>query len=610
MEKTEVIIVGAGPSGLALGLSLAKFGIKSILLEKETGITHDPRGVYLTNEAVRILWDLGIGSDLKKIGHDVETINFHNTSFQNAAYYIMDPRSDFAQQTVQNGIFQIQPELEASLRRKLDESKLCDLRSGCEVIQRDQSSGSVVVTYKTEDGSTKSINGSWLVGADGKRGVVRKHFLEKSGIQQVEGAYRYERTWIASNLKIDLPTPETHPAFPLWELGLTPEEVYDLYWPRGFHFCAPPGKPTASGRFGPHEGRLWRHEFAQHDYNETMNCEDLLWEHIAPMITRSSGKESQAFPSGPVAYPRDCITIMRCRPFRFTHKMVNRWFEGRTILIGDAAHVFPPFGGQGIACGVADSHQLAWRLFLLLRLSAVDEDLSNKLLTTWASERKRGVTDAAEVTKFNGQLCNVGDSFGFWFFRTLAWLSRIIPFVPTIPHPFTVAEKRGFGQVPDSFFLSKFNGGGRVAQICVQSGRHSPMLSDGLLRLSPPTVLTLLVIDSDAESIQKHVYEAGVALNSSGVQGQVVSRDSIRVFSPSGPVDAGGIDVFFPTTLESIADLPVRTGYKSSTYAERFAPTTKYALIRNDFYIFAQARGSKELNACLAELCRQTLQLS
>lgn len=42
---------------------------------------------------------------------DIETINFHNTSFVNPPYYIMDPRSDFAQQTVQNGIFQMQPRL-------------------------------------------------------------------------------------------------------------------------------------------------------------------------------------------------------------------------------------------------------------------------------------------------------------------------------------------------------------------------------------------------------------------------------------------------------------------------------------------------------------------
>lgn len=495
------------------------------------------------------------------------------------------------------------------MRQKLSESDLCDLRSGCEVTQRQLLNESVIVSYKTVDGDSKSIEGSWLVGADGKKGVVRKHFLEKSGIQQVEGAYRYEGTWIASNLKIDLPTPKTHPNFPLWALGYTSDEVYDLFWPRGFHFCAPPGKPTASGRFGPHEQRLWRHEFAQNDYDESMNSEELLWEHLTPMITLRSGKDSRALPCGPVVYPRDCIKVMRCRSFKFAHKTVNKWFDDRTILIGDAAHVFPPFGGQGIACGVADSHQLAWRLFLLLRLPAVSQDLSNKVLSTWASERRRGVTKAAEMTKFNGQLCNVGDSFVFWLFRTLTWLSRIIPFVPTIPHPFTVGEMRGFGQVTDSFFLSKFNGGGRVAQISVESGRHPPMLSDQLLRLTP-TVLTLLVIDSDAESIQKHVYEAGVALNSAGVPGPIISQESIRVFSPTGPVDAGNIDIFFPSSPEGIADLPVKGSYKSSAYAERFAPATKYAFIRNDFYIFAQAQDSEELSACLAELRQRTLEIS
>lgn len=447
-----------------------------------------------------------------------------------------------------------------------------------------------------------------MVGADGKKGVVRKHFLENTGIQQVEGAYRYEGTWIATNLKIDLPTPATHPDFPLWALGYTPEDIYDLYWPRGFHFCCPPGKPTATGRFGPHEERFWRHEFAQHDWNLSMNCEELLWEHIGPMITRSAGQDERPFSCGSVSYPRDCIKIMRCRPFRFAHKTVNRWFDGRTILIGDAAHVFPPFGGQGIACGVADSHQLAWRLFMLLRLPPTKQALADKILTTWAAERRRGVNDAAEMTKFNGQLCNVGDSWGFWFFRNLAWLSRIIPFVPTIAHPFTIAEKRGFGRVDDSFFLSKFNGGGRVAQIAVQSGRHPPMLSDQLLRLKP-TVLTLLVIESDSSCIEKHVNEAKGALKSSGLTYPILSQDSIQVFSPTGPVDAGPIDVFYPSSPESIADLPVKANYKASTYAERFAHTTKYALIRNDFYIFAQARNLQELKTCLSDSRRRVLQL-
>ena len=88
MEEIPVIIVGAGPAGLALGLSLAKYevhvrhfpldaspfrqllnGGQSVILEKEQGITEDPRGVYLAGDAVRILYDIGIRDQMAAIGH-------------------------------------------------------------------------------------------------------------------------------------------------------------------------------------------------------------------------------------------------------------------------------------------------------------------------------------------------------------------------------------------------------------------------------------------------------------------------------------------------------------------------------------------------------------
>lgn len=177
-----------------------------------------------------------------------------------------------------------------------------------------------------------------------QKGVVRKHFLEPTaGIKQEESDYyRYEGTWVAANLRITLPTPKSHPQLPLWGMGMSPEDVYDLYWPKDWHFCTPPGKPTACGRFGPHEDRLWRHEFAEHGWSETLDAEALLWEHISPMITHDADRRGEKFSGGAAMFPRDCIQILRCRPFTFTHKIVNQWFDGRTVLIGDAAHVFPP----------------------------------------------------------------------------------------------------------------------------------------------------------------------------------------------------------------------------------------------------------------------------
>lgn len=114
----------------------------------------------------------------------------------------------------------------------------------------------------------------------------------------------------------------------------------------------------ACGRFGPHSDRLWRHEFAVPEWNDSMDASAIFWENLIPLITRKIRPLHGGCPVE-VTFPHDCIEVLRCRPFRFSHRVVNKWFAERTILIGDAAHVFPPFGGQGVACGVQDAVGLA-----------------------------------------------------------------------------------------------------------------------------------------------------------------------------------------------------------------------------------------------------------
>jgi 2-polyprenyl-6-methoxyphenol hydroxylase-like FAD-dependent oxidoreductase len=119
-----------------------------------------------------------------------------------------------------------------------------------------------------------------------------------------------------------------------------------------------------------------------------------MWEHLTPLITRESDSLGRLFPSGAVTFPRDCIDIRRCRPFTLCQKVVNKWFHNRTILIGDAAHVFPPFGGQGIACGIRDADALAWRLAVLYQMPSVSKSFGDKILQTWSLERREGVDDS------------------------------------------------------------------------------------------------------------------------------------------------------------------------------------------------------------------------
>lgn len=498
--------------------------------------------------------------------------------------------------------------LEDAFRRRIAETTCCDLRTGCTVVGR-LSEVPPIVEYTDAEGSTKSIRGKFLVGADGKTGIVRKRFLEPTaGIHQQAGIYPYEGVWIASNLRMTLPTPETHPDFSLWKLGYEPQEVYDLFWPVGWHFCAPPGKPTATGRFGPVTDRTWRHEFrVDNEASGPIYSEELLWEHLVPNITLEKDAARSRDFGGRVQYPLDCIKILRCRPFKFVHKCVNRWFDKRTMLIGDAAHVFPPFAGQGVASGLRDAHQLAWRLALLL----LDENSIDKrmgLLEIWALERRQSVDDAARLSKVSGFVCNNQPT---WWVLLLANVLKILSSTPWLgcwSDLIAVHERKGFSGVPGGFHLgAAYNGGARLAQIHLQSSHHAhdTFLSDKLLK-SHGTIFTLLVISDTGEKQRAWLRdEAEAAFGSVSFAPEVLSARSIIVYATTPTRHDGEIEgsaEYFSPALVSDNNVTVPTEYNGMAYVNRLGRSTRFAIIRPDWFVFACARNQEELLHCLVKL--------
>jgi 2-polyprenyl-6-methoxyphenol hydroxylase-like FAD-dependent oxidoreductase len=496
--------------------------------------------------------------------------------------------------------------IEQTLRNQIENSQYCELRCSSKVISREELDGGVIVEYEDNIRGLRHVKCSWMVGADGKTGVVRKRFLEPTAnVKQDTGLFSYTGTWVAANLKIDLPTPETHADFPLWKLGFTPQRVYDLFWPVGWHFCSPPGKPTACGRFGPHEDRLWRHEFAEPHWDESMNAVELLWEHLLPMVTRAEDENGNPFPVSNVTFPRDCIQILRCRPFTFCQKVVNKWFHNRTILIGDAAHVFPPFGGQGIACGIRDAYALAWRLALLLRIPNVDKPLTDKILTAWALERRQGVDDSTRLTIENGNLVNGKGTLRFLLFRTLMSLLRAIPFFPPIPSRMVLAERAGYKPTKGGFFLSEHGGGGKLAQVYLESQNRGPLLSDELLK-GRQTVMTLLIISNDCATEKVNVKAILRAVN---IHPSVISEQSLICICPDASntqekfaAGSKAGEIYYPSSRHDLDEKKLRPGYDEGSYLRRLGRATRYAIIRPDFIIFAAAKNLSELEQCLSLL--------
>ena len=97
---------------------------------------------------------------------------------------------------------------------------------------------------------------------------------------------------MALNWKIDLPNETTHPDFPLWKLGYTPEQVYELFFPSNFRFICNPNRPSVCGRFGLPEDRLWRFEFVvlKGEDGDEMAKPEMMKKVVFPYITHAGSR--------------------------------------------------------------------------------------------------------------------------------------------------------------------------------------------------------------------------------------------------------------------------------------------------------------------------------
>jgi len=607
MEQTDVIIVGAGPSGLALALALSHRQINSIVLEKNLEICQDPRAIAIAGDTCRIVQLLGIrGRKLQEIGRPVESINIHREVFTVKPYVTLDHESDLLEQALEMGTCILQPGLEREMRNLVESSKYADLRTECTVSLCREVKDSMEIVYQSRDGTTHQLKGRFLVGADGKRGVVRKDFLEPRGIKQETGIHNYSATWIAANLRITPPTPESHPDFPLWKLGFEPEDAWDLFWPRGFHFCNHPTKPVAAGRFGPKTEKFWRFEYELPAGYEAEDWEKDLETQLAPHLTLNSRQIRGKKLSGPVKFPWECVEVLRCQPALFTHKVVNRWFENRTILIGDAAHVFPPFGAQGIANGLRDAFTLSWRLDLILGSKPGGEvsPTSKHLLDVWSQERRKGVDDSSKLTMQNGHLMANKSSL---LAVGLGVLNNFLEYVPPVRfalHRMLVSDAEGYAGVEGGFFLASDYGGRKVAQIWVRAPNGSRVLSDQLFWKSD-SVLTLLLL---APHDQQEATELAKTLESARLPPKILSHDTVAIqylesSSSSGsltsPWKISEYSVCTPDELGRTEDINLLPGYNPTGFRNRFQAATRYVLMRSDFIIFSQASTLTQLSGQL-----------
>jgi 3-(3-hydroxy-phenyl)propionate hydroxylase len=101
------------------------------------------------------------------------------------------------------------------------------------------------------------------------------------------------------------------------------------------------------------------------------------------------------------------VQLLRKAEYTFRAKVADRWRQGRVFLLGDAAHLTPPFVGQGLGSGLRDAANLAWKLALVL-----DAGADESILGTYESERKPHATRMIRIAVALGWAMTGGDDFG------------------------------------------------------------------------------------------------------------------------------------------------------------------------------------------------------
>ncbi|MEV4516317.1 bifunctional 3-(3-hydroxy-phenyl)propionate/3-hydroxycinnamic acid hydroxylase [Dactylosporangium sp. NPDC049525] len=356
----DVAIVGYGPVGQLLAILLGSRGHRVVVVERYTDIYALPRAVHLDHEVARILQRIGIRPDEEPIIEPYD--NWYE--WRNAAGQTL-LRVDWrgvGPSWWHTSNFFAQPDLERALDARVRRLPTVEVRRGLSAIAVGQDVSGVTLTVaplRTTDPSPDLIRARYLVGCDGANSTIRNLL----GLPVTDLGFFFD--WLILDMIPDHPLTFDPPA---WQL-------------------CDPRRPTTIVPGGPGRRRWEFMALPGEDINE-LNKADTAWELLRPW-----------------GVTPDNAQLERHTVYRFQSHWADRWRKGRVLIAGDAAHLMPPFAGQGMCAGLRDVFSLDWKLDLLLRGQADDA-----LLDTYGTERTPHVRYFIDMSISLGQVICVPDA--------------------------------------------------------------------------------------------------------------------------------------------------------------------------------------------------------
>lgn len=344
--KTDVVIVGAGPAGLLMANCLGIYGISTILIEKNASTVSEPRAVSIDDESLRTLFDHDLYETVS--GNLMPGYGSHYQSAAGNVFAKVMPQTreyGFPRRTAFH-----QDVYEAQLREKASTYPSVTLLFEHELQSFTQDDEKVVLSVKDNNGQDLEIEAQYLSACDGASSPIRMQL----GIDLVGSTY--SQKWLIIDI-LNTKDPFRH------------TRVY----------CD--AKRPGISLPGPQRTR--RFEFMLMPGEDP---EKVLDDDNIRMLLRTHGPDEDA------EVRRKCV-------YTFHARIAEKWREGRVLLHGDAAHLTPPFAGQGMNSGVRDIANAAWKLAYVLR-----GYLGPELLETYEEERKKHAWQLIEMAMHMGKV--------------------------------------------------------------------------------------------------------------------------------------------------------------------------------------------------------------
>ena len=332
-QRHPVVVIGAGPVGLATAIDLAQQGLQVILLDDDDSVSVGSRGVCYAKRTLEVLDRLGCGQALVDKG---VTWNVGRTFFDTEEVFNFDLLPDAGHE--RPGMINLQQYyLEEFLVKRATQLAAIDIRWKHKVSKIEPSKDGVIVFIDTPDGSF-SIDADWLVVADGARSPVRRQL----GLE-IDGKVFQDRFLIADVvMKADFPAE------------------------RWFWFD-PPFHRNQSVLLHRQADSVWRIDF-QLGWGADPE-EEKKPENVIPRIRAMLGDERE--------FELEWVSV-----YTFQCRRMQKFRHGRILFAGDSAHQVSPFGARGGNSGIQDADNLGWKL-----RAVVEGIASERLLDSYSDER-------------------------------------------------------------------------------------------------------------------------------------------------------------------------------------------------------------------------------